>query len=82
MDISTKSKADKDECLTLEKNIYRLLQSSIQQYLKMVESFKSCGKKGSQADACLWIKNTSSGIALTAIYVGDCLIIDTDETIN
>ena len=71
MDIPPGMEADKDECLTLKKTICGLVKSAIQFYVKLVESLKSCGFKESQIDPCLWIKNTSSGIILMAIYVDD-----------
>ena len=82
MSIPPGMEADKDECLTLKKTIYGLVQSSRHFYMKLVEALESCGFKASQIDGFLWIKTTSSGIALMAIYVDNWLTIGTDEAIN
>jgi Reverse transcriptase (RNA-dependent DNA polymerase) len=74
--------ASKDECLILKKTIYGLVQSARQFYVKLVEALKGCGFEGSPVDPCLWTRNSSSGIVMMAIYVIDCLTIETDTAID
>jgi hypothetical protein len=49
---------------------------------KVVSSLKGWGFKVCSVDPCFWIKYTDLGVTLIAIYVGDCLLIGTDEGIN
>jgi hypothetical protein len=40
----------KEDCLSLNKTIYGLVQSARQLYIKLVSSIKSCGFKGSEVN--------------------------------
>ena len=82
MEIPPGMEASKDECLLLKKNIYRLLQSSRQLYVKLVESLKDCGFEGSQVDPCLEMKSSSSGSVLMVIYADNYLTIGIDKEID
>ena len=82
MEIPQGMDADKEDCLSLNKTIYGLVQSARQFYIKLVEALKSCGFKGSEVDPCLWTKHSSLGMVMMAIYVDDCLTIGTDEAIE
>jgi hypothetical protein len=71
MEIPEGMDAAKEDCLSLSKTIYSLVQSASQFYIKLVEALKSCGFKGSEVDPCLWTKHCSIGMVMIAIYVDD-----------
>jgi hypothetical protein len=50
MEIPGGMDAAQEECLSLNKTMYYLVQSARQFYIKLVEALKSCGFKGSQVD--------------------------------
>jgi hypothetical protein len=59
-----------------------LVQSAREFYNKLVSVLKDCGFKASSVDPCHWIKYSNQSIVLIAIYVDDCLMIETDSKID
>jgi hypothetical protein len=53
MEIPEGMNAVKEDCLSLKKTIYGLVQSLRQFYIKLVETLKSFAFKGSEVDPCL-----------------------------
>jgi hypothetical protein len=54
MEISQGMDVAKEDCLSLNKTIYGLVQSASQFYITLVEELKSCGFKGIDVEPCLW----------------------------
>ena len=82
MEIPKGMEANKDECLILKRTIYGLVQSAREFYNKLVLSLKGCGFKGSPVDPCLWIKHSKFGIVMVAVYVDDCLVVESEKGIE
>jgi hypothetical protein len=81
MEIPSGMEVGKVKCLVLKKTIYGLVQSVRQVYVKLVRALKSCGFTGSLVDPCLWIKQSNTGILMTAIYSDNYLTFGLDEGI-
>jgi hypothetical protein len=82
MEIPEGMEANGNECLTLKKTIYVLVQSARELYKKLVLALKGCGFQGNSVNPCLWKKYTEHGIAFVRIYVNDCLLIGNENGIN
>jgi hypothetical protein len=82
MDIPSGMEVGDDKCFILKKTICGLVQSARQFYVKLIILLKSCGFTGNLADPCLWVKKSSSGIFMMAIYVDGILTIGSDEGIK
>jgi hypothetical protein len=82
MEILEGMDAAKEDCLSLNKTIYVLVQSERHLHIKLVEVLKSCGFKGSEVDPYLWIKHSSLGMVMIVIYVDDFHTIGTEEAIE
>jgi hypothetical protein len=63
--------ADKEDCLSLNKTMYGLVQITRQFYIKSVEALKSCGFKASEVDLYFWTKQSSLEMVIITIYVDD-----------
>lgn len=82
MDCPKGLKAEKDECLVLNKTIYGLVQSARQFFKKLKACLKDLGFKGGEVDPCLMYKKTDKGRIYVAIYVDDCLFCGTTKMIE
>jgi hypothetical protein len=60
----------KEDCLSLRKTIYGLVQIARQFYMKFVKPLKNCDFKGSEVDPCLWAKHSSLGMVMIALPLG------------
>jgi Reverse transcriptase (RNA-dependent DNA polymerase) len=67
IDIPSKMKANNCECLTLQKTIYRFVQSTRQLYVKLVEALKVYRFTGSLVDSCLCVKQSTFGVIIMGI---------------
>jgi hypothetical protein len=74
--------ANENECLILNKTIYRLVQNSREFYNGLVLALKGCSFQGNSVNPCLWTKYTEHGIVFAGIYVNNCLMIGNKNGIN
>jgi hypothetical protein len=58
MEIAEGMDASKEDCFSLNKTIYGLVQNARQFYIKLVKTLKSCGFKGIEVNPCLWKKHS------------------------
>ena len=71
-----------DECLLLQKTIYGLVQSARQYYKVFVQALKEIGFEGGFPDPCLWMRKSTKGIVILAIYVDDSYCCGHPEAID
>ena len=69
-------------CLKLGKCIYGLVQSARQWWKKFVKVLTELNFRTTDVDPCLIYRNDESGTVMMTIYVDDCLIIGTDQSIR
>ena len=67
----------REDCLQLNKCIYRLVQST-RQFFKITK----LGFEASKADPCLLTKRYKKGVIFIALYVDDCLCIGNGAAIK
>jgi hypothetical protein len=82
MDILEGMNTAKKDCLCFKEKIYGLFQTARQFYIKLIETLKSCGFKGSEVDPCFCTKHSSFGMVMIAIYVDDSHTIGVEESIE
>jgi hypothetical protein len=72
------------KCLVLMKKVHGLVQSARKFYVKpkLIKTLETYGFTGNLMDPFLWIKQSNSGIVMMAIYVDNCLTIESDEGIK
>ena len=73
---------DKEDCLTLQKAIYGLVQAARQFWKKIVDKMQGGSFKLSDADPCMLYKEDEKGVCIILIYIDDMLIIGKHEAIN
>ena len=73
---------DKEDCLILQKAIYRLAQAARQFWKKSVDKMQGGGFQLSEADPCMLYKEDEKGVCIIIIYIDDMLIIGKEEAID
>ena len=73
---------DKEDCLILQKAIYRLVQAARHFWKKIVDKMQEGGFKLSEADPCMLHKEDEKGVCIIIIYIDDMLIIGKEEAID
>ena len=73
---------DKEDCLTLQKAIYGLVQAARQSWKKIVDKMQEGGYQLSEADPCMLYREDERGVCIIIIYIDDMLIIGKEEAID
>jgi Reverse transcriptase (RNA-dependent DNA polymerase) len=81
MNIPEGMESNGNECLLLNKRIYRLVQSAREFFKWLIEVLKSVGFIGNKSDPCLLSKWDKEGAMLIGIYVDECIVIGKEEQI-
>ena len=73
---------DKEDCLILQKAIYRLVQAARQCWKKIVDKMQGGVFQLSEADPYMLYREHARRICIIIIYIDDILIIDKEEVIG
>jgi hypothetical protein len=73
---------EKDECVKLKKTLYGLVQSARQWWTRLVSDLKNKGFKLCMTDPCLMFDIEDENFIMMTIYVDDCLVIGSKESLN
>mmetsp|Transcript_10575 Transcript_10575/g.23465 ORF Transcript_10575/g.23465 Transcript_10575/m.23465 type:complete len:546 (+) Transcript_10575:97-1734(+) len=71
-----------DDCCALGKCIYGLVQAARQYWKKFVKTLEQYGFQVSKADPCLMYREDENGICMIVIYVDDCVLVGTEQSID
>ena len=82
MNIPEGMESNANECLLLNKTIYRLVHSAREFYRRLIEVLKSVGFIENKSDPCLLSKWDKEEVMLIGIYVDDCLVIVKEKQIS
>ena len=73
---------DKEDCLILQKPIYRLVQAASRFWKKLVGKMQEEGFHLSEADPCMLYKEDEKEVCIIIIYIDDMLVIGKEENID